>query len=64
MGFGFTPLHKRPVEMTHSRASVRTPMKDSERLNSPLGFSKTMTSSFYNSKLKGLHLVTTGLSDD
>jgi hypothetical protein len=64
MGFGFTPLHKRPVEMTHSRASVRTPLKDSDRMNSPLEFSKTMTSSFYTSKLKGVPLVTTGLSDD
>ena len=64
MGFGFTPLHKRPVEMTHSRASIGTPLKISERMNSPLGFSKTMTSSFHTSKLKGMPLVTTGLSDD
>jgi hypothetical protein len=64
MGFGFTPLHKRPVEMTHSRTSVRSSLKGSGRMNSPLGFSKTMTSSFYNSKLKGLPLVTTGLSND
>ena len=46
MGFGFTPLHKRPVELTFSRTSIRTTLKNSERMNSPLGFSKTMTSSF------------------
>jgi len=64
MGFGFTPLHKRPVEMNHSRASFGTPVKNNERMNSPLEFSKSMTSTFHTSNLKGIPLITTGLSDD